>query len=140
QATAKFKTGLVAGKSMIDLTGGAGIDSYYFSSIFTDITYVERNAELCEVARHNYHQLSARINVVNDDGHTFLASLACTVDLIYLDPARRDELSKKVFSLEDCEPDVVGLQDELLRKANQVLIKTSPMLDIQLAENALRNV
>lgn len=139
EITAKYKAGLLSGKAMADLTGGGGVDAYYLHRSFEKVDYVEQSPLLCEVARHNFRLFSAAITVHNETAAEYLASLKC-VDLLYLDPARRDPEDKKVFLLQDCEPNVVALQHDLLQKANVVMVKTSPILDIQLAINAFGHV
>lgn len=140
EITAKFKAKLVAGNSLIDLTGGTGIDTYYFSKVFNRVAYVEKNPLLCELAHYNFSVFSTKIKVNNQGAREFLSAMQERVDLIYLDPARRDDRHNKVFLLQDCEPDVVGLQNEMLSKADRIMIKTSPMLDINLADSALEHV
>ncbi|WKN30265.1 RsmD family RNA methyltransferase [Porifericola rhodea] len=141
EATARYKTQLLAGQELVDLTGGMGIDLYYMSKSFQQATYVEQQEELVAIARHNFETLQAQhINCVHSSSEVFLQNLDHKVDAIYLDPARRDEHKRKVFRLEDCTPNVVELQDELLKKSEHVLIKTAPLLDIQLALQALKSV
>ena len=133
EATAKYKSGLVSGKTAIDLTGGAGVDTYYLNQSFEEFHYVEQNLQLAEIARYNFHQLgSSAIQTHVGDAKAFLTS-ASPVDLIYLDPARRDDLNQKVFRLSDCSPDVTQLLSQLMEKADKVLVKASPMLDINQA-------
>lgn len=137
EITAKFKAQLVSGQVMADLTGGAGVDTYYFSQSFQEAHYVEQNPLLCEVARHNFKVLSSPIIVHNQTAEAYLSAMERPVDFIYIDPARRDQANKKVVLLEDCEPDILSLQTTLVQQANHVMIKTSPMLDIQQAINTL---
>lgn len=125
----------------IDLTGGFGVDFSLMSRGFRHAVYVERNAQLVEVAQHNFAVLGLQnVEAVNGDGVEYLHKLASenSVDrdvdtnrktVIYLDPARRDVHGKKVFRLEDCTPDVLAIRDELLSCADVVMIKLSPMLD-----------
>lgn len=137
QATALYKAQLVKGHRMYDLTGGYGIDCYYLSKRFEEAVYVERHEHLCEIAAHNFHALgSDNITVCNEESIALLKSIENT-DLVYIDPARRDENSQKVVLLEDCEPDVTLVIDQLKGKAREILIKTSPMLDIHLGLKSL---
>lgn len=140
EITAKFKAKLLSGQTMADLTGGAGVDAYYFSQSFQQSHYVEQSPLLCEIARHNFGIFSSPITVHNQTAETFLSAIEPPVDFIYIDPARRNQASNKVFLLQDCAPDILSLQLELLKKAKQVMIKTSPMLDIQQAESTLRHL
>lgn len=129
QAVARELVGDESGE-MVDLTGGFGIDFSFLSRLFKRATYVERQEELCQAARHNFPLLGlASPQVVQADGVDFLRNIA-GVDLIYLDPARRDTAGRKVFLPSDCSPDVVELLPLLLEKARFVMIKLSPMLDL----------
>lgn len=140
QFTAQFKSSLFSGKTFVDLTGGFGIDSYYFSKRFEKAFYVERNPELCEIVRHNFQTLGVEnITIFNEDAEAFL-NHSDEVDLIYIDPARRGIANQKLYMLSDCEPDILNLKPLLLQKGKQVLIKTSPMLDIEEALGSLVDV
>lgn len=141
EATARYKSSLIAGNHLVDLTGGAGVDIYYMSQHFDQADYVEQNEVLATVTRHNFLALQANyIHVHTAQAEVFLQNLSPPVDCIYVDPARRDEQAQKVFKLEDCTPDVTGLKDLLISKAKNVLIKTSPMLDIDAAVHDLQYV
>jgi hypothetical protein len=134
EAAAAFKSSLLSGRLLIDLTGGFGVDSFYFAKRFEQVVHVEQNQELSEVASYNFKLLGAdNIKSVNTTAEDFLQTLEEKADVIYLDPARRGERAEKVHLLQDCEPDVLALLPILLEKANAVLLKTSPMLDIDLA-------
>lgn len=138
QATAEFKASLCGGKSLIDLTGGFGVDCIFMSRRFETATYVERNAALCEIMRHNKSLLGGdNISVVEADATEFLASCP-TVDMIYLDPARRDTHGGKTVLLTQCEPDLTAINDLLLSKARKVMAKLSPMFDLTAATSTLR--
>lgn len=131
--------------TMVDLTGGYGVDTYFLSEHFDHTDYVEQNAELCRIAEHNFSLLTPTlpkgkdISVHNTTAEEFLAS-AGQYDLIFLDPARRDCHGGKVFRLEDCTPNVVELLPILLSHGKRILLKLSPMLDITQAVNALSQV
>ncbi|MGN0033914.1 MAG: class I SAM-dependent methyltransferase [Candidatus Limimorpha sp.] len=146
QQTADFKRiitrELTTGKPshFADLTGGLGVDSYFISENFNYSYYVERDAELCRLAENNFKALGKNICVVNDDAQNFLSNLTTHLDLIFLDPARRDGYNRKMVSLHDCSPDVVKLQELMSQKASFILVKTSPMLDVSLITKELRNV
>ena len=151
----------------VDLTGGFGVDfSYIASRLGMSSMYVERQAHLCEAAKENFECLGLKNSIVkNGDGievlHSFASkkeaaasdSLGITEDqsqsllktnlglkLIFIDPARRDDAGNKVVSLKDCTPDVTVLQEEMLSKADYVIIKLSPMLDWHRAVSELNCV
>ena len=138
--TAKYKASLVKGETAIDLTGGFGIDTFYLAQCFEEITYVEQQKKLSEIVAYNNKILQQEnIKVINEDSIKTISKLD-NVDLIYLDPARRDENQRKVISLEDSFPNIIELQDELLHKSKSIMLKTSPMLDIHQALRQLKNV
>lgn len=142
ETTAKYKAELIAegSQSMVDLTGGLGVDFSFLSQRAEQAVYVEQNTELCEIARHNFTELGLqRFKIVNNKGENYLTSMP-EVDLIYLDPSRRDDSGHKVFRIEDCLPNVAKIKNSLLKKAKRVIIKYSPMLDISLAVKTLENV
>lgn len=139
EATAIYKAGLVEGDAFADLTGGFGIDCSFLSRKFKQADYVERQAELCELARHNFPLLGLNIGVHNEDGVEYLKRMQ-PVDCLFLDPARRDGHGGKTVAISDCEPDVSALEDLLVEKARTVMVKLSPMLDLSLALKTLKNV
>lgn len=124
-----------------DLTGGFGVDfSYIAARLGVKSMYVERQAHLCEVARENFELLGLKnATVENADGVETLHSLD-NLRLLFIDPARRDDAGNKVVSLKDCTPDVIQLQEEMLQKADFVIIKLSPMLDWHRAVSELSHV
>lgn len=124
---------------LIDLTGGMGVDTAFLSDNFDKTYYVEMQEELCEIAKHNFNILNKNIEVINDNAEHFL-TICDDVDCVYLDPARRDEYGRKMVSLHDCSPDVVELHDILLKKAKRVLVKVSPMLDIEMVKKELKDI
>ena len=132
EQTALYKQRLVAeSDTLCDLTGGLGIDSYYFSRKARQITYIERFPAYCDAARNNFSALGVdNITVVEGDSSE-LASRLPRVDAFYIDPARRGEGNKRVYALQDCEPDLPALLPELFRHAPKVIAKLSPMADIQ---------
>ncbi len=139
EIAARYKANLLEGQSFVDLTGGLGIDTYYLSQHFQQTDYVERQVELCDLARHNFDVLHADIHVWNETAEAYLDHCEHK-DCIFIDPSRRDAHGRKTVSISDCTPDVATLQDVLLEKANTVLVKLSPMLDINEALKALRHV
>ena len=133
EPTAIYKASLVAGKKFADMTGGFGIDFSYICRGFDEAFYIERNRKLCEIARSNFSLLGLdHVKVVNGNSEDLLGSLP-QLDWIFVDPARRDGDGRKVVALSDCEPNVVELEEQILAKAANVMIKCSPMLDITLA-------
>ncbi len=139
EASAQYKASLLQGQTFTDLTGGLGIDTYFISQSFIQTDYVEMQTELCNLARHNFVILNADVDVLNDAAENYLKHCE-PKDCIFIDPARRDEHGHKTVSISDCTPDVSALQDLLLQKAKQVMIKLSPMLDISRAMEELRHV
>ena len=125
----------------VDLTGGFGVDfSYIAARVGLKSMYVERQAHLCEAAKENFERLGLKNAIVkNEDGIEVLHSLK-ELKLIFIDPARRDDAGNKVVSLKDCTPDVTVLQEEMLLKADYVIIKLSPMLDWHRAISELSHV
>jgi hypothetical protein len=132
EATASYKTGLIAGESLVDLTGGFGVDCSFLSRNFTSVDYVEQNEELCQIAEHNFAALGLNIRVHNTESVSFLADMP-SVDCIYIDPARRDVKGKKTADLSLCSPNLLEIRDILLKKCKTLLIKLSPMFDISSA-------
>ena len=124
-----------------DLTGGFGVDfSYIAERLGVRAMYVERQEHLCEKAKENFLRLGlANAEVKNGDGIEVLHTLE-HLSLIFIDPARRDDAGNKVVSLKDCTPDVTVLQEEMLSKADYVVIKLSPMLDWHRAISELSHV
>ena len=139
EASAKYKSGLLQGQTFADLTGGLGIDTYFISQQFQQADYVERQTELCDLARHNFEVLKANVKVWNETAEEYLSHCE-PKDCIFVDPARRDEHGRKTVSISDCTPDVAAMQNLLLQKAKTVMIKLSPMLDISKALEALHHV
>lgn len=139
EATALYKAGLVEGESFADLTGGFGIDCSFLSQKFKKADYVERQAELCELAEHNFPLLDLNIGVHHEDGVEYLKQMQ-PVDVLFLDPARRDGHGGKTVAISDCEPDVSAMEELLVEKARTVMVKLSPMLDLSLALKSLHHV
>ena len=187
ERTAKYKSGILhSSGTLIDLTGGFGVDFSYMAMGFSKAVYVEQQSHLCDIAKHNFELLGLQhAEVVNADGVEYLHSLPLISNasrthlegeskeksnfslcrdkkcldesqthlegeneengqqnieeniVIYLDPARRDVHGAKVYGIEDCTPNVLELQEELLKKASVVMVKLSPMLDLHVAIRAL---
>ncbi|WP_417875853.1 class I SAM-dependent methyltransferase [Winogradskyella sediminis] len=141
EITAKFKAHLVSGNSLIDLTGGFGVDAYYFSKQVDHVTHCEINSELSHIVQHNTEALHiSNIECKNENGIETLKAIDKPFDWIYIDPSRRDHTKQKVFLLSDCEPNIKIHQKTLLKYAQNVMIKTSPLLDIKATLSDLTNV
>ena len=130
EKTALYKQRLLdaADETLTDLTGGLGVDSYYFSQKISKVHYIERSEDYCEAARHNFAELHADIEVTCGDATQMLPSLQS--DVMYIDPARRADGDRRVYALSDCEPDLTLLLPEMLRHTKKVIAKLSPMADI----------
>ena len=139
ESSATYKASLLQGQTFVDLTGGLGIDTYYLSQHFLQTDYVERQDELCNFAKHNFSVLNTNIKVFNETAEEYLKHCE-PKDCIFIDPARRDEHGRKTVSIADCTPNVVALQGLLLEKAEHVMVKLSPMLDISKALEELNHV
>lgn len=137
--TAAYKSKIVSGKSIIDLTGGFGVDCYYFSKSFEAVTHCELNESLQPISQHNFQVLQAKnINSIQDDGLEVLSNLDQQFDWIYIDPSRRHDSKGKVFYLIDCLPNVPQHLDVLFKYSKNILIKASPMLDISIGLKELQ--
>jgi len=140
ETTATYKSALAIGDSLIDLTGGFGVDSYYFAKTVKSLTHCEINVDLSEIAAHNALMLGQlNINCLAVDGIALLEKTDEIFDTIYLDPARRSSAGK-VFMLKDCTPNVVEHLELLLSKSKRIIIKTAPLLDITAGLKELSNV
>ncbi|WP_347374691.1 class I SAM-dependent methyltransferase [Aequorivita sp. Q41] len=139
EITAKYKASLVSGNTLADVTGGFGVDSFYFSEKIAAIHHFEINTALSEVVKNNFKVFGKQtIECFASDG--MKAVLNTKYDVIYIDPSRRHESKGKVFFLKDCEPNVPENIHALLTNCKKLLIKTSPMLDISVGLNELKNV
>lgn len=130
EMTARYKADIVGnGQLMVDLTGGFGVDFAFMSTGFCRAVYVERQRQLCAISSRNFATLGLQqAEVVCADGIDYLHTLG-HADLIFIDPARRDDHGVRTYGIADCTPNVLELMDELTRKADRILIKLSPMLD-----------
>ena len=131
EVAAQYKSEIVSGKSLIDLTGGFGVDCYFFSRKIDIVFHCEINPEVAEIAAHNFNILGAKnITTISGDGLQYLKESRDTIDWIFIDPSRRSDSKGKVFNLSDCLPDVTLHFDLMFASANNILIKTAPFLDI----------
>jgi 16S rRNA G966 N2-methylase RsmD len=129
------------GNLAIDLTGGFGVDTYFLAKNFKKVIYVEANAYLFQIVKYNFNTLGIdNVEFVNQKAETYLAQNTLPFDLIYIDPDRRNLSNKKLVLLEECSPDLTQIQDKIFAISNQVLVKYSPLLDIQLALSKIKHV
>ena len=135
--TAGYKAAIVARllnsdsrRLLVDLTGGFGVDFSFLAPLFRKAVYVEQDASLCELARHNLALLGLEhAEVVSASAEHFLSATS-SASLFFLDPARRNSYGGRTFAISDCQPDVLQLLEALLSKGQLVMLKLSPMLDL----------
>jgi len=131
EVTANYKASLISGDSVIDITGGYGVDCLSFAKKTKKVTHCELNTNLSTIVNNNYQQLKINnIRTISGNGIEFLKNTKENFDWIYIDPSRRDNSNKKVFLLKDCLPDVPANLELLFSKSNNILVKNSPILDI----------
>ena len=129
EQTARYKASLLkGGQRYVDLTGGFGVDFYWMSQGFRERIYVERDEALCAIAEHNFRLLGLDCSVRCCDTATYLSEME-HADVVYLDPARRDEHGARTFGIADCTPNLLELLPLLRTKADTIVVKLSPMLD-----------
>ena len=135
-------TKLGKGLRIADLTGGFGVDLFTLSRTASSACYNEISSELCDIARNNFKVLGRpEITVTCGSAEDFIKTCKPdTLDLIYLDPARRGSTGQKLISISDCQPDAVALQNDMLRVSRNVMLKLSPMLDISRALTEMHHV
>jgi 16S rRNA G966 N2-methylase RsmD len=141
EQTAAYKADLVAGKTLVDITGGFGVDSHFFTQKIDTVIHCEIDQNLSKIAAYNAQILGLESIVFKAvDGIQFLKDSAVNFDWIFIDPSRRNEIKGKVFLLKDCEPNIPELLDDLFKKTKNVLLKTSPLLDIKQGLSELKYV
>lgn len=141
EISANYKANLISGNSIIDVTGGFGVDSYYFSKQFKKVVHCEINEPLSNIVGFNYAQLDIQnIETLNTDGIDFLKTCNTLFDWIYIDPSRRHDSKGKVFFMNDCIPNVPESLDVLFEHSNNIMIKTSPLLDFSVGIGELKHV
>jgi len=141
EVTANYKSQLLSGDSIIDITGGFGVDSYYFSKVFKSVTHCEINKELSSIVTHNNKQLGVlNIKTIASDGLDYLLTSENKYDWIYVDPSRRHDSKGKVFFLNDCIPNVPNHMAAFFNKSENIAIKTSPLLDLSVGIRELKHV
>lgn len=141
EATATYKSNLISGTSLIDLTGGFGVDDFYFAKQFKKVVHCEINPDLSAITAHNFKQLQAlNIECKTGDSQDIISSIDQTWDWMYIDPSRRSESKGKVFMLKDCLPNVPENIDLYFSKSKSILLKTAPLLDLTAGLSELKNV
>ena len=141
EKTAEFKSKIVTGNTIIDATGGFGVDSMYFSKEFKKTVYIEENKELFEIVKVNSNKLGLNnIKHLNDDGIEYVKKIDTVIDLLYIDPSRRNKENKKVHFLSDCTPLIDHDLIESLQNFKTILIKCSPIIDLKKTINDLKVV
>lgn len=141
EKTAEYKASLVHGNTLIDLSGGFGIDDFYFAKSFNKVIHCEINEDLSQIVQHNYKQLNTlNIECLTGNSTDILKELNQKFDCIYVDPSRRNDEKGKVFMLKDCEPNVPKLLDFYFTFSKKIIIKTAPILDIQAGLSELKFV
>jgi len=140
ETTASYKAQLIHGESLIDLTGGFGVDCYYFSKTFKHVKHCELNESLSKLVAHNFVQLKTNIETIHIDGIDYLKSSKEHFSWVYIDPSRRHDSKGKVFFLKDCLPNVPQHLDLLFEASHNIMIKTSPLLDFSVGLKELKHV
>jgi len=141
EIAAKYKSNLIAGDAILDLTGGFGVDCFYFSKQFKTVEHCEINESLSNIVAHNYKQLKIKnINTIPIDGISYLSESKRVYDWIYIDPSRRHDNKGKVFFLKDCLPNLPEHLDLLFKHSKHILVKTSPLLDVSIGIDELKYV
>lgn len=142
ESTAKEKAKNLSGKDFLDLTCGFGIDAYFLSQNFSEVTLLEQNKDLLEIVQHNWKTLGREANFINENLEQFLDinEKKKQFDLIYLDPARRDKDHRKKFLLSDLSPNILEIQDKLLSISKKIMIKLSPLIDLKYLQSAVKSI
>ena len=141
-STAKEKAENLRGGAFLDLTCGFGIDAYFLSQNFSEVTLLEQNKDLLEIVQHNWKTLGREAIFINENLEQFLEinEKKKQFDLIYLDPARRDKDHRKKFLLSDLSPNILEIQDKLLSISKKIMIKLSPLIDLKYLQTAVKSI
>ena len=147
QSTAEYKAQNLKGKTFLDLTCGFGIDAYFLSQNFDEVTLVEQNPQLISLVESNWKTLGRKAHFINKNLEEFLENLRQAqidnfnkFDVVYLDPARRDQQNKKKFLLEDLSPNLLEIQEKLHSITDKIIVKLSPLIDISYLISELKNI
>lgn len=141
EKTARYKAQIAGkGTKIVDLTAGFGVDMAFMSAGFNEAIHVEQQPQLCAISSENYKRLELNhIQTICSDGVEYLHQME-HADLIFIDPARRDQHGSRTYGIADCTPNILKIIDEMLEKSQRVIIKLSPMLDWQKAVNDVGHV
>ena len=142
ESTAKEKAENLSGGTFLDLTCGFGIDAYFLSKNFSEVTLLEQNKDLLEIVQHNWKILDRDANFINENLEHFLEinEKEKYFDLIYLDPARRDKDHRKKFLLSDLSPNILDIEDKLLSISKKTMIKLSPLIDLKYLQTVVKSI
>ena len=142
EATARYKAEIAGSIGRgADLTGGMGIDTLFLSEQAGHFDYIEQNTDLCAIATENFRLLRGdRVTCHNADCIQWLQQQTDTFDLLFIDPARRDDAGRKVAAFEYCQPNLLQHLDLLMQRCNRLMVKASPMIDLNLAISQLQHV
>lgn len=139
--TAYYKSLLFNGDSVLDLSGGLGVDDIAFSKVFSTVFSLDSDEELNEIVKHNFKKIGInnieRLTVFAED---YLANITSKFDLVYIDADRRPAANSKKFLLSDCTPNIIELLPQLKLITNQLLIKLSPMVDLNYCKTEIENI
>lgn len=141
EVTAAYKASLMYGERIIDMTGGFGVDTFYFSKKFKQVDYFEINNSLSRIVEYNLKILGANnIKIHHQSSEELITSKPSGISWIYIDPSRRDSSGNKKFLIKDCTPNIERLHPDLIYSAENVLIKLSPILDISSIISQINNI
>lgn len=140
QSTAEYKARNLKGNRFLDLTCGFGIDAYFLSKNFDEITLIEQNPDLISIVENNWKILNRKASFVNQNLEDFIHQNQKKFDVIYLDPARRDQQNKKKFLLEDLSPNLLEIKEKLMSISDKIIVKLSPLIDISYLISELKNI
>ena len=141
EKTAQYKSQLISGTALIDLTGGFGVDDFYFAKRFKEVVHCEINSDLSAIVKHNFDILkTSNVRCISGDSEQILKDMGAKFDWIYIDPSRRNDAKGKVFQLKDCLPNVPELLGFYFQYADKILMKTAPILDIAAGFQELKKV
>ncbi len=140
EQTAAYKSRLLRGTTLVDLTGGMGVDTFAFARKAEQVIHIEKQTQLSEITRHNAQTLGLKnIQFVVSEAENWLKNNSGHWDTVYLDPSRRIS-GQKVFRLSDCEPNIVQLQEKIFEFSPYIIVKTAPLLDLKSGLTELKQV
>jgi hypothetical protein len=141
EKAAYYKSSIICGESLIDLTGGFGVDDYFFAKKIKEVAHCELDTELSQIVKHNFKQLHAiNISCYTGDSAQTLKTIDRKWDVIYIDPSRRNDAKGKVFMLKDCLPNVPENLAFYFKYSDVIFVKTAPLLDISAGISELKHV